>query len=279
MPMLLGTVARAYLYNSLVDWYEYMSHHRADTHAEKLAQVLLFHASFSNFFDDNLQMKARSIYHAFMEKLEANPAPTLLHYDYAPIIVLYKLFSDFVPDEDEPFHKLTALLSHPDSAKRDFAARHLAFYAGHQANMKNEVRGIRLLDHLRKQAYQNIEQKHAGNRQVFALLSFLPMSLDERKEELESLRDFARESQAASDEAFLNNLLEPQNPTPNPFYGYFMDCQKEILQGIIAQNFHPRQLPTGVQLDLFEHKVPMVFKYYLDEPRLQYYLPSMYTGG
>ncbi|MEO1652769.1 MAG: hypothetical protein AAFU64_04415, partial [Bacteroidota bacterium] len=142
--MYIGNVIRHWILENLQNWQEYLSRQRADPYSEQLGKILLFHATFSNFFDKNLQLKAQQIYEQFRNRLHAEEDGQRLLFDYAPIIILHKIFSDYSQDADEPFHKLLQLGSSQNPGARLLGYRMLLFHMGQNIDYKNEALGISL---------------------------------------------------------------------------------------------------------------------------------------
>ncbi|NJL11973.1 MAG: hypothetical protein HC913_02505 [Microscillaceae bacterium] len=177
--MILGSLIREILLKTLNEWRDYLSHNRADVYSEKLEKILLFHATFSNLFDESLQQKVHSLYDQCLNKLWQNQERKLLIYDYAPIIILEKIFTDFARDEDEGFHKIISWLSSRQATTRLYSARWLLFYLGKKMDFKNEVLGVSLRDLFVRHAYTNIEAHHYDNGYLYALLHFLNLPRSE----------------------------------------------------------------------------------------------------
>ncbi len=270
--MILGSVVRDFLLNTLVNWKEYLDHHRADQYSEQLEKILLFHAAFSNLYDESLRLKVKAIYNYFAGKLATEEEGRLLLFDYAPIIILHKILSDYAQDEDEWFRKLIHLSSSKASATRQFSARLICFYMNPRVDFKNEALGFSLKDLLIKNIYHNIEAKHSDNQLLLASLSFLPLPPEERKEIYLDLLAYAEEKESRGDFVYLQKILEPSEPLTNPFYPYLVNCQQVSLQALMRIEFRPDQTNLGTQLDLFAPPPQPRFYYHFDDPRLAYYL-------
>ncbi len=272
--MILGSLVREVLLKTLNSWREYLSHNRADVYSEKLEKILLFHGAFSNFFDEGLQKKVHNLYEQCLNKLWSNEERKLLIYDFAPIIILEKVFTDYAQDEDEWFHKIINLMSSRTSGARTYGARLMLFYLNKNVDFKNEVMGISLKELFIKNAYNNIEAQHYDNIYLFALIDFLNISHQEKQEIFMDLWEFAQKQEASHDLSNLQKLAERTESLPNPFYSYLVDCQQTIMSELINKEFNPRRVGTPVQLDLFSQPSVPKFYYYFDDVRLGYFLPK-----
>lgn len=270
--MYIGNVIRHWILESLQNWQEYLGRHRADPYSEQLGKILLFHAAFSNFFDKNLQLKTQQVYDQFQNRLHAEDDGQRLLFDYAPIIILHKVFKDYSQDADEPFHKLLQLGSSKNPGARLLCYRMLLFYLDQNIDYKNEALGISLKTSLVGQAYDHIDAHHYDNIYLFSLLHFLRMSSEEKTELFQDLLERAREKEARVDAGHLEKILQRDPNLVNPFYSYLMDCQQEAMRKWISFEFNPDKLQVGVQLDLFNAPVKPVFLYHFEDPRLQYHL-------
>lgn len=270
--MILGNILRDFLVQTLNNWKSYINHHRADSHSEGMEKILLFHAAFSNLYDASIQHKVQVVYDHFLSKLALNQDRKLLLFDYAPIIILQKIFSDFARDEDSWFHKILQLTSSRNSGARVFGAKMLVYYLNKNVDFKNEVLGMSLKEIFIKNAYTNIEEKYFDNIYLFSLIHLLQMPREEKQEVFNSLLDFAKECEALHDVPQLEKFAKQSEPIPNPFYSYFHDCQQTTLKALINLEFSGQQGRRGVQLDLFDQPLKPQFFYYFEDRRLQYYL-------
>jgi hypothetical protein len=270
--MMIGSVVRDVLLKNLNQWKEYISVNRADTYTENLENMLLFHASFSNLIDEGFQRKIRQVYEYFLSKLELNQDRKLLVFDYAPIIMLEKIFTDYAQDEDAYFHKIIHMTSSRNAGTRYFSTRLLTFYLSKNVDFKNEVLGVSLKDLFVKSAYNNIEAGYFDNIYLFALIHFLNIPKPEKQEIFASLLDFAKESEASHDISNLEKISKQKEPIANPFYTYFHECLQNALKTIISLDFNPKKLTVGVQLDLFNQPILPQFHYDFEDVRLKYYL-------
>jgi hypothetical protein len=272
--MILGSLVREVLLSTLNEWREYLSHNRADVYSEKLEKILLFHGAFSNFFDESLQQKVHSLYEQCLNKLWVNQEQKLLIYDFAPIIILEKVFTDFAQDEDEWFHKIIHLMSSRTSGSRTYSTRLMMFYLNKNVDFKNEVMGVSLKDLFIKNAYNNIEEQYYDNIYLFALIDFLNIPSQEKQEIFSDLLDFAQKQEAKHDISNLQKLAYRTESIPNPFYSYLMGCQQSLLGTLVNEEFNPQKTGTAIQLDLFSQPIKPKFNYYFEDVRLGYFLPK-----
>ena len=273
MKMILGSIARDVLLHTLNDWKEYINQNRSDSYTENLEKILLFHATFSNLFDESLQLKVHSIYEFFRSKLELQQDKKLLLFDYAPMVILEKIFSDYTEDQDVWFHKLFNLLSSKSSSARKFSAQLLVFYLHKNVDFKNEVLGVSLKDLLIQNAYHSIEAHYFDNIHLFALMRFLNLPKEEKTAMFEELLEYAREQDASQDIPLLEQFVQGSPNIPNPFYSYFAECQQATLQKLLNLQFNPEKTSVGIQLDIFNQASTPLFHYYFEDVRLQYFLP------
>ncbi len=272
--MVLGSLVREALLHTLNEWRNYILHNRADVYSEKLEKALLFHAAFSNFFDESLQHKVHSLYEQSLNKLWANQERKLLVYDFAPIIILEKIFTDFAQDEDEWFHRIIRFLSSRNAGVRAYSARLMMFYLNKNVDFKNEVMGVSLKDLFIRNAYHNIESEYYDNIYLFALIEFLNIPSQEKQEIFSDLLDFAQKQDAKHDISNLQKLTQRTESIPNPFYSYLMDCQQSFLEELVNRDFNPQKSGIPIQLDLFSQPIRPKFNYYFEDARLGYFLPK-----
>lgn len=271
--MQIATLIRDMLLDTLNHWREYIAQNRADDYSEKMEQILLFHATFSNLFDESLQNKVHQVHDFCKNRLELQPDKKLYIYDYAPAIILAKTFRDYSDDQDEWFHKIIQFSSSRSSSIRFFAAKLLLFYLHKNVDFKNEVCGSSLKDLLLRQALQNIEEHHHDNRYLFALITFLNLSAEERKELFATLLDFAQTKEASQDLPILQQLTNADKQIPNPFYTYLIACYQQSLSQILSLEFNPKRNKESLQLDLFNQPIRPTYHYNFEDVRLAYYLP------
>lgn len=269
--MLLGTLVRDILLDSLNKLKNHLKQQGADHISEELSEILLYHASFSNFFDESLRNKVSNIYDFFSSKLSLNPEKISLLYDYASIIVLEKILCKNQKNMLW-FDKVLNLLDNPSSSIRKFSTQLLAFYMHENIDFKQNEDELPLQEILSQKAKTNIEAKYADNIFIFTLISFLNISSTEKRNIFEELWQFSQEKEVFEDIKLLANFIQRNEKIPNPFFAYFTECQQTSLKYLIKYHFQPNVLKVGLQIDIFNQAIVPNFAYNFEDKRLNYFL-------
>ena len=191
-------------------------------------KILLFHAAFFHDFPISVAKRINKLFNKILvqkSRIDINE----FVYENVSLILLQKLINNEAELwHDQYIHAIVNYIGHHNSANRRIFTFLISFIIDQNLNCDS------IKKNLVNQCMKNIKNLHRGNIDNFALITFLNISPDEKRNIFEKLLSFEEfmNKKSTNDHSFdfddLTNLLQGKSNITNPFFSDFSNILNKI---------------------------------------------------